>query len=242
MLTSMGFRSERTQQQRRGWGSGGGSWGLWSRPPWIEPHANAQLCIHFSSPCALNPNVSPPPVSARSRSAPRRAARLVVAEASSYSARIGGEAAPNDSTRHDLGRGIDRTPVGMRPVVREPLGAEMDRGDSTTRVVVLGSTGSIGLSTMNVIESDGSRRLRARPERPLELAATGRPGARGLAPVHHPHRSSAGRRGPLGNARYRRRGPDRRGRRRPDGAGPGDRPGAHRHRRRRRAERHLGRA
>jgi 1-deoxy-D-xylulose-5-phosphate reductoisomerase len=37
----------------------------------------------------------------------------------------------------------------------------MERGDSTTRVVVLGSTGSIGLSTLNVIESDGSGRLRA---------------------------------------------------------------------------------
>ena len=35
----------------------------------------------------------------------------------------------------------------------------MERGESTTRVVVLGSTGSIGLSTLNVIESDASARL-----------------------------------------------------------------------------------
>ncbi len=41
------------------------------------------------------------------------------------------------------------------------MGAEMERGDSTTRVVVLGSTGSIGRSTLDVISSDASARLRA---------------------------------------------------------------------------------
>lgn len=37
----------------------------------------------------------------------------------------------------------------------------MERGDSTTRVVVLGSTGSIGRSAMDVIEADSTGRLRA---------------------------------------------------------------------------------
>lgn len=37
----------------------------------------------------------------------------------------------------------------------------MERGDSTTRVVVLGSTGSIGRSALDVIEADSTGRLRA---------------------------------------------------------------------------------
>lgn len=37
----------------------------------------------------------------------------------------------------------------------------MERGDSTTRVVVLGSTGSIGRNTLDVIEADATGRLRA---------------------------------------------------------------------------------
>jgi len=37
----------------------------------------------------------------------------------------------------------------------------MERGDSTTRVVVLGSTGSIGRSTLDVIGADATGRLRA---------------------------------------------------------------------------------
>lgn len=37
----------------------------------------------------------------------------------------------------------------------------MERGDSTTRVVVLGSTGSIGRSALDVIGADGPARLRA---------------------------------------------------------------------------------
>jgi 1-deoxy-D-xylulose-5-phosphate reductoisomerase len=41
------------------------------------------------------------------------------------------------------------------------MGEKMERGDSTTRVVVLGSTGSIGLSTLDVIGADATGRLRA---------------------------------------------------------------------------------
>jgi len=41
------------------------------------------------------------------------------------------------------------------------MGEEMERGDSTTRVVVLGSTGSIGRSTLDVIGAEGPARLRA---------------------------------------------------------------------------------
>ena len=36
----------------------------------------------------------------------------------------------------------------------------MKTGDSHTRVVILGSTGSIGRSTLNVVEHDGGKRLR----------------------------------------------------------------------------------
>jgi len=41
------------------------------------------------------------------------------------------------------------------------MGEAMERGESTTRVVVLGSTGSIGRSALDVIGSDGSARLQA---------------------------------------------------------------------------------
>src|SRR5512135_3003377 len=36
----------------------------------------------------------------------------------------------------------------------------MKIGDSLTRVVILGSTGSIGRNTLNVVEHDGGKRLR----------------------------------------------------------------------------------
>ena len=37
----------------------------------------------------------------------------------------------------------------------------MERSDSLTHVVILGSTGSIGRSAMSVIEHDGGARLKA---------------------------------------------------------------------------------
>jgi 1-deoxy-D-xylulose-5-phosphate reductoisomerase len=49
-------------------------------------------------------------------------------------------------------------PVGHSGVV---LAEERARGDCLTRVVVLGSTGSIGRSTLDVIEHDGGKRLAA---------------------------------------------------------------------------------
>jgi 1-deoxy-D-xylulose-5-phosphate reductoisomerase len=65
---------------------------------------------------------------------------------------------------------------------RAELGIRMDRSDSLTHVVILGSTGSIGRSAMSVIEHDGGARLRAwglsahaRWERMVEQAIAHRP-------------------------------------------------------------------
>ena len=52
--------------------------------------------------------------------------------------------------------------AGLRTSGRQHKGSEllMKTGDSHTRVVILGSTGSIGRSTLNVVEHDGGKRLR----------------------------------------------------------------------------------
>ena len=39
------FVDEQEQQQRRGWGFGGGNWSPWSRPQWTTLHTTTRLRV-----------------------------------------------------------------------------------------------------------------------------------------------------------------------------------------------------
>ena len=97
----------------------------------------------------------------------------------------------------------------------------MERSDSLTHVVILGSTGSIGRSAMSVIEHDGGARLKAwglsahaRWKMMAEQAVAHRPrfvavADPELAPLARERAARHGRRGPGGPGRHH-----------PDGSGP----------------------